>query len=510
MLKSHPSQNKGKEDYEYDSDPFDLLNDKEKIDMSSQEKMRAKKKNMFWIRNQPAQKLGLVEAPEQPLLEEEWKHAKEKSNKREDSVLLSCTHVFHKSYWRGYVVRCWYKKLRESVPPKDPKLRQKFYEEKLSSITDRIIKSCDFDVNNFLYEIDQNLERSQDIFKTFDAAFHHIDDDEWEEIQLKAVKRGNLECPICLAQLGSKTYVDKILMASDKRGNLRILENDTSLSFPIPKARKASYKNEFRARRRRAGESLSDFAYSLRRLGNLAYPSQPYLQKEELIVDRFIESFRETDPELAKHVQFCHPETMEEAIASAEDFDSFTKASVSVSKPKIDNKNVLQSVSVNSHSEEENNLSELLEKVLEDKKEDREYVKKLIEVIENLNTRQSSETSNSNMDVLDLTVPKVAVQSLDRDVRLEWPQEGMCCHVSACASHELFKTLRAYMKHWRKAHVQFATLYQCRPTLPPRLPTKEQKIKAQERRRKEAQPTTTELDSLLQCMDDLEDYNLDL
>lgn len=216
-----------------------------------------------------AQKLGLVEAPEQPLSEEEWKHAKEKSNKREDSVLpcvickedfgtqaqvlLSCTHVFHKaclqafekftgkktcpmcrkeqyqtrvihegskqhrikcatriqSYWRGYVVRCWYKKLRESVPPKDPKLRQKFYEEKLSSITDRIIKSCDFDVNNFLYEIDQNLERSRDIFKTFDAAFHHIDDDEWEEIQLKAVKRGNLECPICLAQLGSKTYVDK-------------------------------------------------------------------------------------------------------------------------------------------------------------------------------------------------------------------------------------------------------------------------------------------------------------
>lgn len=162
------------------------------------------------------------------------------------------------------------------------------------------------------------------------------------------------------------------------------------------------------------------------------------------------------------------------------------------------------------------------------------------------------------MEVLDLTVPEVAVQSLDRDVRLEWPQEGMCCHVSACASRELFKTLRAYMKHWRKAHVQFATLYQCSncgkkfpqlfplklhlvrthhvrknmvdsliatsgkevvpnknyvnpgPTLPPRLPTKEQKIKAQERRRKEAQPTTTELDSLLQCMDDLEDYNLDL
>ena len=36
--------------------------------------------------------------------------------------------------WRGYVVRCWYKKLRETVPPKDPKLRQKYYEDKVSSV----------------------------------------------------------------------------------------------------------------------------------------------------------------------------------------------------------------------------------------------------------------------------------------------------------------------------------------------------------------------------------------
>lgn len=33
--------------------------------------------------------------------------------------------------WRGYVVRCWYKKLRESHPPNDPKLRKKFYEDKV-------------------------------------------------------------------------------------------------------------------------------------------------------------------------------------------------------------------------------------------------------------------------------------------------------------------------------------------------------------------------------------------
>ena len=33
--------------------------------------------------------------------------------------------------WRGYIVRQWYKKLRRTVPPKDPKLRKKFYEDKV-------------------------------------------------------------------------------------------------------------------------------------------------------------------------------------------------------------------------------------------------------------------------------------------------------------------------------------------------------------------------------------------
>lgn len=34
--------------------------------------------------------------------------------------------------WRGYVVRSWYLKLRETVPPNDPMLRRKFYEEKVN------------------------------------------------------------------------------------------------------------------------------------------------------------------------------------------------------------------------------------------------------------------------------------------------------------------------------------------------------------------------------------------
>ncbi|KAL5011029.1 hypothetical protein ScPMuIL_013334 [Solemya velum] len=209
-----------------------------------------------------AQKMGLVAAPQQPLTENEWANVKLKSNNREDSampcvickedfrteeqVLLSCTHVFHKtclqaferftgrkscpmcrkeqyqtrvihegsklhrikcavriqSAWRGYVVRCWYMKLRDSVPPKDDKLRKKYYEEKLEKITDRIVKSCDFNVNFFLTEMDRSLEESREVFRNFDALYKEISDAEWESIQLKAVERGEVDCPICLSGLG--------------------------------------------------------------------------------------------------------------------------------------------------------------------------------------------------------------------------------------------------------------------------------------------------------------------
>ena len=38
--------------------------------------------------------------------------------------------------WRGYIVRQWYRKLRETVPPKDPRLRRKFYEDKVQARLD--------------------------------------------------------------------------------------------------------------------------------------------------------------------------------------------------------------------------------------------------------------------------------------------------------------------------------------------------------------------------------------
>ncbi|KAL3837484.1 hypothetical protein ACJMK2_022838 [Sinanodonta woodiana] len=244
-----------------------------------------------------AQKLGLVDAPAQLLTELEWQGIKAKSNDRNDSdmpcvickedfgfqdqVLLSCSHVFHKAClqaferysgrktcpmcrkeqyqtrvihegaktykhkcavriqaaWRGYVVRCWYQKLREANPPKDPKLRQKFYEEKLKSITDRIVRSCDFHVNDFLRDIDQSLAASRDVFRHFDAMFHQISEEEWEEIQLKAVKRGDSDCPICLTPLVLKSYIEK---SSIEKINVKQLNSGTKPRQNVPRTLKTT------------------------------------------------------------------------------------------------------------------------------------------------------------------------------------------------------------------------------------------------------------------------------
>ncbi|XP_031556497.1 peptidyl-prolyl cis-trans isomerase G-like [Actinia tenebrosa] len=200
-----------------------------------------------------AQKLGIIDAPEQLLSDNEWQEVKQQSNARMDSnqpcvickedfgvqqqVLLSCSHVFHRAcleaferfsgrkccpmcrkeqyqkrvihegakqhrikcatkiqaVWRGYVVRTWYKNLRQTVPPKDPKLRKKFYEDKLQSITDRLIYSTETssqNIDDLMSEIDQSIASSRNIMsKVEEDRFNYISDDQWDEVQLKMAER---------------------------------------------------------------------------------------------------------------------------------------------------------------------------------------------------------------------------------------------------------------------------------------------------------------------------------
>lgn len=64
--------------------------------------------------------------------------------------------------WRGYVVRKWYKNLRKTVAPNDPRLRKKFFEDKLSEITDRMVAMTSSDrIDRFLSDMDQSLAQSR-------------------------------------------------------------------------------------------------------------------------------------------------------------------------------------------------------------------------------------------------------------------------------------------------------------------------------------------------------------
>ncbi|CAF3145378.1 unnamed protein product [Rotaria sp. Silwood2] len=130
--------------------------------------------------------------------------------------------------WRGYIVRQWYKGFRLDMSniPNDTKLRRKFYQDKLSEITDRIIASCDFDLNDLFNEIDRNVERARAIRQAFDARIRTIDDDEWHQIKERAKQRHELECSIC------KCLLQPILIETIIKNPIKTKKNKLEKLFP--------------------------------------------------------------------------------------------------------------------------------------------------------------------------------------------------------------------------------------------------------------------------------------
>ncbi|XP_060103897.1 RING finger protein 32 isoform X2 [Heteronotia binoei] len=202
-----------------------------------------------------AQKLGLVEPPALPLTTDEWEHVKQRSIKQGDSVhpcaicreefalqpqaclkaferfagKKTCpmcrkiqyqTRVIHdgarlfrikcatriQAHWRGYIVRKWYKNLRKTVPPKDPKLRKKFFEEKFTEICQRLRNSYENNVDKLFSEIDSTITASQTIFQELDKKLGpFISEAEWEKIQMQALRQDIGDCPICIMPLSHPT-----------------------------------------------------------------------------------------------------------------------------------------------------------------------------------------------------------------------------------------------------------------------------------------------------------------
>lgn len=214
-----------------------------------------------------AQKLGIVSRPKDRLTEPEWTKVKIQSQKRnvdkcpiccesftiQDQILLSCSHIYHRSCLESYekhvfkkscplcrtedyekrlyfegkksfyhkaaikiqsTFRMWLIKRQylvhlQSNPPSDPRLRKKYFLDKLTKISTRaesLVLQDTIDVNEFLLELDASLSESRKILESSTNAFSKLDND-WEIISKKAQKRIEScpeTCSICISALDSK------------------------------------------------------------------------------------------------------------------------------------------------------------------------------------------------------------------------------------------------------------------------------------------------------------------
>jgi hypothetical protein len=75
----------------------------------------------------------------------------------------------------------------------------------------------------------------------------------------------------------------------------------------------------------------ADYGYSLRRLAQKAYPTLRYTDIEPTLIDGFLNGLN--NQELKKHVQFHHPQTLNQAFAFASEYEAFVGPLDKVVKP---------------------------------------------------------------------------------------------------------------------------------------------------------------------------------
>ncbi|XP_062588198.1 uncharacterized protein LOC134249845 [Saccostrea cucullata] len=99
-----------------------------------------------------------------------------------------------------------------------------------------------------------------------------------------------------------------------------------------PAEREAAYRCDFRNRRRKFGESVADYGYTLRRIASRAFSSFPLDMRESLTVEQFVSGLG--SQELKRYVQFSHPKSLGRAISLALEFESFEGSQDTLRKPK--------------------------------------------------------------------------------------------------------------------------------------------------------------------------------
>lgn len=109
--------------------------------------------------------------------------------------------------WRGYVLRCWYKKLRDTIAPKDPCLRRVFFEKKLTDLTESMLYSFEkqeCEIDRLIDATNDNLAYSKTVLRQLERcpADHIVD---WADVKIKAGQHEIFECPICMMTLQDAT-----------------------------------------------------------------------------------------------------------------------------------------------------------------------------------------------------------------------------------------------------------------------------------------------------------------
>ena len=98
-----------------------------------------------------------------------------------------------------------------------------------------------------------------------------------------------------------------------------------------PKEKESLYRCQFRQFKREKGVSSSEYGYALSKLAQKAYPKLTLHQLEVHVVDQFINGLGHH--ELQKHVQFKHPQTFQEVIGLATEFEALEGPIDRVKKP---------------------------------------------------------------------------------------------------------------------------------------------------------------------------------
>ena len=101
-----------------------------------------------------------------------------------------------------------------------------------------------------------------------------------------------------------------------------------------PPERETAYRCEFRNRRRKKEESVTEYGYALKRLAAHAFPSIPLKIRESFIIEQYISGL--SDPALKRHIQFSHPNSLDRAISLALEFEAFEGSQITPRKPKND------------------------------------------------------------------------------------------------------------------------------------------------------------------------------